>query len=707
LTETTLFLPGAEASAFPWVDRLRFRSRDGVVGTLKQTLVQSEEALGEMLEATSGSSEVVYDSETSGLHPALGALICGHAVLVRLNEHELQAWYVPVRHLATTEPQIDPELAADALRAIMAKRDGVVVGHHLKFDALMLRADGVEIEREWDDTIVRALIRDENEPSFALKNLGAKYCLKSAKDEEDSMDAWMRQDAHSLGMHYKKRGKKTPDEPSYLERFGYARAPITLAGRYACMDVLLTYLLRRAFASVSDTYPSVYKRDVEISKELMSMEWEGLPVNKDEIKRVDYLIGMEADHWLGEIRGILKDPTFVLTDANMRTLFYEQLRMTPPKTTAAGKLSVDRESRQLLASGNPQHKRLLDAISSYQKALKIKSTYAGSFLKFVSPDGRICGSYNQLEQRDEGGLPVTGRLSSANPNVQNIAKKPFHLFDCSCKKCAEIRGILAGEEKTVSIRRYFVVPEGYAYVYIDLSQIELRVLAWLSRDPVLMDCYAKGLDVHKLTADAVTGGNRDIAKQVNFGNNYGMTEIGLAKRLPYYFSDPDRALRDAAEYLKRFFETYAGVPKFKRWLARQMRGNGDAFVSPFGRPRRIPTISSNEEHERLRAERMMMSSIVSGTAADLIKEIMLRCRATIREDDLPVKMLQCIHDEIVFSVPIPRVAEALPTLHRCFTDWPMFSDAGIPIEASIELTTTTWEDKRALELVPGGFRWAA
>jgi DNA polymerase I-like protein with 3'-5' exonuclease and polymerase domains len=184
--------------------------------------------------------------------------------------------------------------------------------------------------------------------------------------------------------------------------------------------------------------------------------------------------------------------------------------------------------------------------------------------------------------------------------------------------------------------------------------------------------------------------------------------MGLSKRLPYYSTDPARAHRDAEVYLKKFFETYAGIPKFRIWLAKQMRANGNMFISPFGRPRRIPTVASSDESERARAERMMMSSIVSGTAADMMKIILLRCGDLIAANDWNVEIKQSIHDEIVFDLPIEGCGEIIPQLFGCFTDWPQFERGGVPIRATCELSTTTWEDKRSVEiLTSGGFRWAA
>ena len=329
----------------------------------------------------------------------------------------------------------------------------------------------------------------------------------------------------------------------------------------------------------------------------------------------------------------------------------------------------------------------------------------------MTPQGRVHSGYNQLEQRDEGGVPRTGRLGSSNPNAQNVAKKPLHLTACACPKCAAKKSIAVGEPATVSIRRYYTVPDGFVRAFFDLSQIELRVLAWFSRDPVLLNCYANDLDVHAITAAEVTDGDRDNAKRVNFGNNYGQQAYGLARLLPHYAEDPDRALKDAERYLKRFFEVYAGIPIYRRNLAAHMRENDCMFVNPFGRPRRLPDIASDDKRERAAAERKMMASIISGTAADVIKEIMIRVGVVLHQEYghrvQKGSQVQTIHDENIYDLPINGVEPVLHKIHKCFTDWPMFEDQGVPIRCGLELSTTTWEDKKAIELIPGGgFKWA-
>lgn len=701
-----LTLPGVETDVFSWPPTQRIQLKSGLDVTVVRNLVLTLPALYAMRDRLMYSERLYFDTEGSGLHPHLGARTCGYALGVQTARDVFEAWYVPIRHLATHIEQLPKRDVFAVIAELLARPLATVVGHNLKFDAGIIRADGILITSQWEDTAIQANINDENEISFALKRLAARYGHAAAQSEEGELDDWMRRDAKRLGMRYGKTKQHRDDqEPTYLERFGYSRSPIYLCGRYACMDVFWTWVLDSYYTPRIAQYREVHAREIAISHHIHEMEWDGLKVNADIIHKADEDVKADVAFYLKRLKELVGDPSFEPNAPQLRALLFNKLKMTPPKVTKKSKMSaVDAEAMGILAQQYPQHKELFKMISGYAKMEKIRSTYTAAFLRHVTPAGRIHSKYNQLEEKDEGGVPVTGRLSSADPNTQNIAKKSYHLLSCCCKKC---NPVAPGPERTVSVRRYYVVEPGYVRAYIDLSQIELRVLAWFSRDPRLLYCYAHDLDVHQITADEVTGGDRSIAKQVNFGNNYGMTEIGLAKRIPYYSQDPARALRDAEMYLEKFFQVYAGIPVFKNKLANEMRRNNGMFVSPFGRPRRIPTIASSDRQERARAERMMMSSIISGTSADLMKEILLRCGVMLAAEHTTTKIVQTIHDEVVFDIPIQGCTTVLPKLMKIFTDWPMFEEQGVPIRASCELSTTDWETKRAIEITPEGFRWAA
>jgi DNA polymerase I-like protein with 3'-5' exonuclease and polymerase domains len=734
---------GADFDPHPWRDSEEIRLRSGRVITLRMVLVQDESALRAMETIASVLPWIAYDSETSGLFPWLGARICGHALAGWIDARTMIAWYVPVRHVGainSQERQLDPAVVAPVIDRIL-RSPGRCALHHAKFDWSQLRADGVSWSsmlvherggidcRDFDDISLMACIADENERSFALKTLGQKYITDHAADEQHVVVDWMKADAKSLGMKYKQRGRSAKadegtldeadesEEVTYLQRYGHSRVPLKLEGRYACHDVFLTLALQEHYQWIRSRYGRVYDRERAIECELHEMEWNGLLAVPEEIHKTHDLMKREVAHWITRVRSLIGIDDWSATDEEMRKLFYETWGCEVPKESEGGKKSVDKETRAVLARKHPERAPVLIAIDRLAKARKLRSTYASGFLRYVTPSNRIHPTYNQLEGRDEGGFPVTGRLSSSDPNIQNVAKKPFHTFECGCKACVEEFGNAPGPKKTISIRRYFAVPKGFVRAYIDYSQIELRILAWYSQDPKLLECYAQNLDVHAMVADNVTDGDRDIAKQVNFGNSYGMTAIGLARRVVWtdpvtgkkkrYYDDPEEAIRRAEKILEAYFQWLTGIPIFRANMSMGMRKNGCMFENPFGRPRRIPEIAWSGG-ARNRAERQMMSSIISGTAADLMKEGLLRVARYLRQTGAGI-LRQSIHDELVIDLVMrPGWAQHLRKLRDLMIDFPMFPRGGVPVLASAAITTTTWEEKREIELLDdGSFKLAA
>jgi DNA polymerase-1 len=720
----------ADATSFQWPAPQVIRTLSGWQFELRCELVQTEERLHAMRDVLVRCEDIVYDSETSGLSPRLGARICGHGLAAVTEPNVVSAWYTPVRHIGgenEAQAQLTPELVAPTMREILAV-SGRCGFHHAKFDVAQLRADEIPVGRTVEDTSIDAVIDNENEPSFALKVLADKYCYKGARSEEKALQDWMRADARRLGIPYRKRrrGDNTVEdvlqEPTYLERFGYARTPLQLCGVYACKDVAYTlYLWLVKFAHVAKLYAPLHKREHRISQILHKMEWAGLPMNEALVRDAHDRSAAEVTHWLGECRRLSGLPGFEGTDNELRRLFYERLRLPVMRRTSGGKgkktegkPSVDKVARKLLAKAYPEHAGLIDATIHLARARKIHSTYTGSFLRFLSQEGRVHPSYNQLEQRDSGGVPVTGRLSSAEPNIQNVDNKPMHLHKCLCPECiAEKVGAVQGKPDIIHIREFFTVPEGFIRFYLDFSQIELCTLTWLCQDPTLLRAYREGLDVHQIIADELDI-KRAIAKQVNFGNSFGMTKVGLALRLPGYYDDPEGTEAYAEQVLERYFARYSRILAFRNKFATDMRRSGCKFESPFNRWRRIPTINSHKQWERSRAERMMMSSIVSGMAADVMKEAMIRCDDILVERDDGSEMVQTIHDELVFDTPAkPGWAALLVKLVRTMEHCPLMTDPpdgreGVKVRVSAEVTRTTWKDKREVQILDDDtMRWAA
>lgn len=764
-----LYLPDVNVGGFRLPRQRTFRTKSKFPFVLRYHLVQTEEDFEYMI-ARLNEGPFAWDTETDGLKPELGDRICGHCFCAHVEDNVLDGFYVPIRHQGSIndyEPQLPEEYVNARLKLLFEDYNGgEVATYHRKFDAKMLRAEGIRLLRPSSDVAIEANIFDENEPSFKLKFLASKYCISEARDEESSLMDYLRKDARTLGMSFRshsksyrmKRGLDALTDQTYLQRFGYCRAPIRLAAKYGIHDAFYTwYLSRIKYPAVRVQYPDLWQREHTVNLYLEDMEYEGLPVDDRAIRDTHERTRDAVKHWLGEVKALVGpyiEDNWEAGDTDLRKLFYGALQLEPPHFTSKGQPSVDRQARQLLRRQRPEWAPLFDAIDQLAGdptrpgLMKLHSTYAGNYLRYYSSKYKtINPSYNGIERRDKGGLPVTGRLSSSDPNVQNVSSQTIHLWDCYCDSCvadavaeAAKLGVLPAKsfelqrqmklegrklENTVSIRRYFLVPEGYVRVFIDFSQIELRVLAWFCQDPNLVRAYLEGIDVHQLVADQLSI-KRKIAKQVNFGNSYGMTHIGLALRIPGYFENPEKTQEYAKQVLKAYFQKYPRILIFKAELADYMRANNCTFVNPFGRPRRIPTIAATDrdaarldtttQRLRSRAERMMMSSIISGTSADLMKESMIRTQPIAAR--FGGRLVQTIHDELVFDLPRkPGWAKTVVELRDAMEDWPFFSEdrtyqgrfhRGLPIKTSVELSTTTWEDKREIHIHDdGSFAWAA
>lgn len=700
-----------------WPAERKLKTTKGLF-TLTYTLVDNEAALARMTQVVSDAPVFSWDTETSGLVPALGARVVGHAFAVKLSPRTAEAFYVPIRHVGPVNagvPQLSAERVSDALRTIFST-PGRVWAHHGKFDAKMARADDVLVykgNREFADTMLAATIDNENEESFGLKPLSSKYVTPDAATEETKLTDWLRVDARIMKLPFRKDQKKPNGTVlrSYMNRFGYARSPVNLLGVYACHDVFYTLFLgENNYARTKDNFPALWEREHRMAKLISELEWRGLPVNASEIARVYERTKEESEFWLEQIRTIVGDPEFAPTPAALRKLFLSY-GMESPKPTKTGLFAVDKESRRLLSHSHPEHAKLFHALNTYAVSEKLHSTYALSYLRYYSSiTSSVHPSYNQIERRAEGGVPVTGRLSSADPNAQNVAGQKAHLRRCGCDVCVKERKAEPGPEDTISIRRYFTVPEGHVRAYLDFSQIELRVLAWLCQDPVMLKAYRDGVDIHQVVADEL-GIDRKVAKQVNFGNSYGMSAMGLSKRLPSYYSNPEGALAEAETVLAAYFERFYRILEFRKELAKDVAKRGGYLINVFGRPRRIPDIAHNEAKIRDRCERQMMSSIVSGTAADLMKESALRCEQTLLASDIPGALVQTVHDELVFDIEKrPGWTRLLKQLVHDMTYWPLFSHppdkVGVPIEVNVALSTTTWENKREIKFEGEKIRWA-
>lgn len=585
--------------------------------------VRTKAELQALVRALQVANAIAVDTETTSLSPRR-AKLCGLCFSVKPGE----GWYVPVRS-PEMDRHLDEATVLDAVRPVLEDAAKAKIGHNLKYDLLVLRAAGVEL-RGLDapgalDTMVGSYLLDASRSSHALDALALAMLGRTNVSIKDLIGSGKQQ--------------RTFDT-----------VPLELATNYAAEDAdVALQLAAKMLPELRKNKLETLARELELPlvEVLAELEWNGIRVDPDELDRQRERLEAQIITLQKRIDDASEDTIGRRFDHNSpkqlaAALFNKAthddpgLGLKPIKRTKTG-YSTDAEVLEKLA-GDPLIETPIPAlILEYRQLTKLVSTYLVALKDAIDPaTGRVHASFNQT-------VAATGRLSSSDPNLQNIP----------------IRTDIGRE-----IRRAFVAnPPGEStrtLVSADYSQIELRLLAHLSRDPALIEAFERGDDIHAAVAaqihgvpiDQVSREQRNGAKMVNFGIVYGITAFGLARRLGVSNSEADAIITG---YKKRF----AGITTFLQECIEQARTNG-YVETMLGRRRPIPDIESNNPSRKSLAERMAINSVVQGSAADLIKLAMVDLHARLsphaghrrggEPPEIPnVWMLLQIHDELVFE----------------------------------------------------------
>ncbi len=392
--------------------------------------------------------------------------------------------------------------------------------------------------------------------------------------------------------------------------------------------------------------------DLPLVRVLARMEEVGIRINPEELRRLSALLDSEIQRLASEVHALAGKTFNINSPQQLGKVLFEDLKLPMPTKYGRGKtISTAADVLEDLATEHEICRKVLD----YRQLTKLKGTYLDALPALIDPrTGRLHTSFNQTGA-------ATGRLSSSNPNLQNIP----------------IRTEIGRE-----IRAAFVPREGWKLLVADYSQIELRLLAHFSRDPVLVDAFSRGEDIHTRTAAEVfgvpplmiNGEQRRRAKAVNFGIVYGLSAFGLAAQLGI-------AQREAQTYIDNYFERYAGVRKFINDTIAEVRRTG-VTKTLFGRERPIPDINTKNPNQRGFAERTAVNTPLQGTAADLIKLAMIRLDSELGSRRLATRMLLQVHDELVLEAPAEEVDEVRKLVkhemeHVHPLDVPLVADVGV------------------------------
>lgn len=613
---------------------------------------------------------IVVDYETSGLAWFRHARICGVGLGSWDDLGRFFAAYVPIRH-RTTQPQLDAQIVLPAVGALLGDERITKVGHNLKFEDHMGRVDGISIRGPRYDTQVAAHLYDENRPTQlerrAFDDLQDKQAFHYSKQVTEQIAGFARANAMS--------------REEYRTVYGYSELDTQFCGRYCCTDVIHTGALYSRYEQwgVSRHFGELCNTEMRLTEVLCDMECTGLPVN------VEYLAGLKQT--VGATKKMIEQRLWTATggyeinpgsDNEVRALLVDVLRLGLTKMTDKEQYAVDHEVLEQFAP----HSDVCQLLLHWREADKLDTTYTSSILKrldhrnYLFADLKQCGT-------------TTGRLSCENPNFQNFPS------DSNARAIAHTgKKLKEGGIDPWSIRRAFPMrgPE-WSRVFLDYSQIELRVLAYYSRDPIMVDAFLRGEDVHERTAQevgAILGEKpeRRVAKIVNFGLSYGMSASGLSKQAKISF--------DAAEtFLAAFFARYRGVATYRKELVAMAQRNGDQWRNIFGRRRRIKGLSSQEPREVAASDRQMIASAIQGTAAELTKASLVRIYDWLRQANVPAMLCNTVHDEIQIDVPHEYVPVVVRECKALMEAYPQF--APIPILVDAEVSTQTWADKEAYE----------
>jgi DNA polymerase-1 len=526
------------------------------------------------------------------------SLVSRHAELVGISlaPAEGKACYVPVAHL--TGEQLDITVVLNQVSKLLADPTLTMIGHNLKYDLTVLETVGL---------IPRCVLADTMLMSYVLDAAGGRHDMDSLAKRLLGIDTISYEDVCGKG----------------AKQIGFAAVPLEQASEYAAEDADITLRLFNQFSRRLADEPSLQSiyQDLELPVMLVLREMEnhGALLDSAILRSQSKSLGTRLEELESEAQTLAGRPFNLASPKQLQEILFDELKLPVLKKTPKGAPSTNEEVLQELALNYPLPKLLIE----HRSLSKLKGTYTDKLPDDCDPaDGRVHTSFHQA-------VTSTGRLSSSDPNLQNIPIRT---------------------EEGRRIRKAFVAPNGWSVMAADYSQIELRIMAHLSGDQSLVDAFSRGDDIHRATAAEVfdlepmfvTDEQRRRAKAINFGLIYGMSAFGLARQLGI-----ERA--EAAAYIDRYFERYPGVRHYMD-STRAMAHEKGYVETVFGRRLTLPDIRARQVPIRQAAERAAINAPMQGTAADIIKRAMLRVQKALATTNLGCNLLLQVHDELVFEV---------------------------------------------------------
>ncbi len=569
--------------------------------------VTDADEIGELVEVIRSAGRVVLDAETTSLQPMLAELVG-----LALSWEAGSGVYLPLGHTVPDasllqspgegqKPENLPPLDDPRMAPLVDLLEDPTVskgGQNLKYDLLVLRRAGVELGGIDFDTMVASYVLDPGRRQHSLDILATDFLGYGTLSYEEVVG----------------KGKK---------QLLFSEVPLDRAVEYACEDADVALRLWEHFAPELEKQklrPLFERLEMPLVPILAGMEWHGIRIDVDFFKEMSRKLEQELRSIREEIYKEAGEEFNVNSNPQLREILFEKLELPVIKKTKTGPSTDASVLEELASRGHSIPRHLLE----YRQLEKLRSTYVDALPKLVHPEtGRIHASFNQT-------VAATGRLSSSDPNLQNIP----------------IRTDVGRE-----IRKGFIVEEGHQLLTADYSQIELRILAHFSGDEAFVSAFREDLDVHRQTASIifdvpigeVSSEQRAQAKTINFATLYGQGEFSLGRQLGVPRSE-------AGRFIDQYFERFSGVRAFLDNQIEMAREKG--YVETLsGRRRYVPELNSDNWNVRQFGERVAQNTPIQGTAADLIKEAMIRIDRGLAEERLRGRLLVQVHDELLFEVP--------------------------------------------------------
>jgi DNA polymerase-1 len=578
-------------------------------------IVQDEKTFKHWLKKLKQAKLFAFDTETTSLD-YMQAKIVGVSFAVKAGE----AAYVPLMHKVKHEDpeggdQLDRDFVLEQLRPLLEDPKQAKVGQNLKYDMSVLANYDIQLRGIEFDTMLESYVLDSTATRHDMDSLALKYLDHQTIRYEDVAGKGVKQ-------------------------VTFDQVPIATAGPYAAEDADITLQLHQTLWPELEKEPRLASLFREIEMPLLSVlshiERNGVLVDAKMLAKQSSELAKRLEEIKLESFDVAGEEFNLASPKQIQVILFEKLGLPVLKKTPKGAPSTAEEVLVELALDYPLPKLILE----HRGMSKLKSTYTDKLPERIDPDtGRVHTSYHQA-------VASTGRLSSSDPNLQNIPIR---------------------SEEGRRIRQAFIAPKNHTILAADYSQIELRIMAHLSGDEGLLKAFAAGEDIHRATAaevfgmsvEEVSNEQRRSAKAINFGLIYGMSAFGLGRQLGI-------TRHAAQEYVDLYFQRYPGVKDFMDSTRESARENG-YVETVFGRRLYLPEINHRNAMRRQYAERTAINAPMQGTAADIIKRAMIEVDQWIEKSGLDVTLIMQVHDELVFEIHKDLVDEAKPEIDRLMT----------------------------------------